>query len=414
MSGIRRSDLWAGLAALPANLRFLLATSFFMPLASFMVLPYLAILLHDRLGMAMGTVGLLLGATSFLSFSGCLAGGLIAERIGLKTAMVVGLTIRTCGFGLFMAGLSTARLAVVAVILAACGDALYSPANKAYLVGEVSDEHRPVLLSVNNSALNTGMALGTMIAGVLVVRMPFLVFAVVTVLFAIMTLLHATLLSADTVSGPAKDGAGGEWAKAFLTPPALVALVSAYVYWYFQNYLGVFVTGGHPAIVYSLALVINSVLVIIGQPLAARWIGRVSYQRAVVVALPALTLGLLAFAQNTLVAILAGTVLVSVGEAVIFLKNDLEALKAVPGRPTLAVGSQRMAVGFGSFASGIVGGQLFAHAQSGGAVGSFWLYAALQGLVATAVIALVTRPRTAPRPRDLTTLPASPSEWSGS
>ncbi len=413
MSGIRRSELWTGLAGLPTSLRFLLATSFFMPLASFMVLPFLAILLHDRLGMPMGTVGLLLGVTSFLQFSGALGGGLVAERTGLKRAMVTGLSIRSCGFALFIAGLSVPGLAVAAVLLTACGDALYSPANKAYLVREVAEEHRPVLLSVNNSTLSTGMALGTLISGLLIVRLPLLVFAVVTGVFAALTLLHAAILPRDSSSAPAREDRGGDWARAFLTPPVLVGFVTAYVFWFFQNYLGVFVTAGHSTVVYSLALVINSGLVILGQPPAARWIGRVRYSTAVLVAFPAFVLGLLAFTRPGVPCILAGTVLMSVGEGVIFLKNDLEALRAVPGRPTLAVGSQRLALGLGSFASGVVGGRLYPSAHSGGTA-HFWLYAAVQGLAATALVALVARARPAHRRAAARPLPVPPSSWSGS
>ncbi|MER6074794.1 MFS transporter [Streptomyces sp. NPDC001817] len=391
MSGTRRSELWAGLAGLPPSLRFLLATSFVMPLGSFMVLPFLAILLHERLGMAMGTVGVLLGTTSFLQFAGCLGGGLVAERIGLKPAMVTGLVVRTTGFGLFMLGLSTPGPAVAAVLLAAAGDALYSPANKAFLVREVPEEHRSVLLSLNNSALSSGMALGTLVSGLLIVRMPLLVFSVVTVLFAALTLLHAVLLPRCGSVRPADGGSGADWVRAFLTPPAFVAAISAYLYWFFQNYLGVFVTASHPAVVYSLALVVNSVLVIVGQPLAARWIGRVRYSTATLVAFPAFTLGLLAFARAGVPFVLLGTVLVSVGEAVIFLKNELEALRAVPGRPALAVGSQRMALGLGSFTSGIVGGRLYALAQSGGDTAHFWVYVAPQALLVSALVLPASR-----------------------
>ncbi|MEV4740497.1 MFS transporter [Streptomyces sp. NPDC049555] len=411
MSGTRRSELWAQLTGLPVTLRFLLATSFFMPLASFMVLPFLAILLHERMGMAMGTVGLLLGVTSFLQFAGALGGGLVAERIGLKTTMVTGLAVRTSGFALFAAGLSVPRLAVVAVLLTAVGDALYSPANKAFVVGEVPEQHRPVLLSLNNSALSTGMALGTLISGVLIATWPLLVFTVVTAMFATLTLLHAVLLPRASATRPTTGGSRADWARAFLTPPALVAFVTAYVFWFFQNYLGVFVTAEHPAFVYSLALVVNSALVILGQPPAARWIGRVRYPVAVAVAFPAFTLGLLAFAQPGVPFVLAGTVLMSIGEGVIFLKNELEALAAVPGRPVLAVGSQRLALGLGSFTSGIAGGQLYAAAQSGGAAEDFWLYAGVQGLLAAGLVVLLTA---RPARRDRTPVPAHPSEGSGS
>ncbi|MFJ6016546.1 MFS transporter [Streptomyces sp. NPDC092952] len=403
MSGIRRSELWADMARLPWTLRFLLVTSFVMPLGSFMVLPFLAILLHDRLGMAMGPVGLLLGVTSFLQFAGALGGGLVAERVGYKRSMVTGLAVRTAGFTLFAVGLDSPALAVTAVLVTALGDTLYSPANKAYLVSEVPEEHRPVLLSVNNSALSSGMALGTLVSGLLISRMPLLVFSVVAVMFATMTLAHLVLLPAPhgTTASVRVRAGRGDWARAFLTAPALVALATAYVYWYFQNYLGVFVTATHSTVLYSTALVLNCVLVVIGQPPAARLIGRLGYSRAVLVAFPALALGFLALARPGVAFVLLGTVAISVGEGVLFLKNDLEALKTVPDRPALAIGSQRLALGGGSLLSGIVGGQLYAVGQSAGSPAQFWLYAAGQAVVVGVLVVAVTRRRPAGQPPHL-------------
>ncbi|WP_326770470.1 MFS transporter (plasmid) [Streptomyces sp. NBC_01591] len=416
MSGIRRSELWSGVVGLPGPLRFLLVTSFFMPLASFMILPYLAILLHDRLGMAMGPVGLLLGVTSFLQFAGALGGGLVAERIGWKRSMVTGLTVRTAGFALFAVGLTKPAVAVVAVLLTALGDTLYSPANKAYLVSEVSEEHRPVLLSVNNSALSSGMALGTLASGLLISRMPLLVFTVVAVMFAAMTVTHLVLLPGTpaTASAAAARDRRGDWGRAFLTAPVLVALATAYVYWYFQNYLGLFVTATHSTFLYSTALILNSALVVLGQPPAARWIGRIRYVTAVLIAFPALTLGLLVLARPGVAFVLLGTVLISVAEGVLFLKNELEALRAVPDRPTLAVGSQRLALGGGSLLSGIVGGQLYAVSQPGGSTGQFWLYAAGQAVVVTVLAAAACRVRRTGRPAHVPALSAPSSSRSES
>ncbi|MFD0431618.1 hypothetical protein ACFQ60_43700 [Streptomyces zhihengii] len=62
--------LRATLASLGGPLRFLLLSSFLIPLGSFMVLPFMSVFLHERLGMGLGAVGVVLAAASLVQFSG--------------------------------------------------------------------------------------------------------------------------------------------------------------------------------------------------------------------------------------------------------------------------------------------------------------------------------------------------------
>jgi MFS family permease len=121
--------------------RFLLAGSFLITLGSFAVLPFMSVLLHERLGMKLGTVGVVLAIASLVQFSGGAVGGALAERIGLRRTMLLALAIRTVGFA-FLPGLRHAYIAVAALFLVSCGAALYVPANKAYLVHHVDEARR--------------------------------------------------------------------------------------------------------------------------------------------------------------------------------------------------------------------------------------------------------------------------------
>jgi MFS family permease len=107
----------------------------------------------------------------------------------------------------------------------------------------------------------------------------------------------------------------------------------------------------------------------------------------------------------------AGVVLVSAGEVVLFLKNELEALRYSPDNPALVFGNQRLASGIGAFASAAVGGWLYQSAtQWHGSNQYFWVYSAgqavLAGLLALLITLLIARPKSAWK----TTLGPGPQE----
>ncbi|MCP2257837.1 Major Facilitator Superfamily protein [Streptoalloteichus tenebrarius] len=395
---------------LPAGLRFLIASSFLIPFGSFMVLPFMSIFLHQRLGMSLGWVGFVLAAASLIQFSGGVVGGAVAERLGLKRTMVLALVVRTAGFALFLAVMAVPGAAVPALLLTACGAALYLPANKAYIVRSTDEERKPLFLSVSNSALNAGMAVGPLVAGLLILDAPLLVFGVTTGIFVVLTVCHVVMLAAEPTPTPTptptpepvsggRDGGGAtgvavlaEAARTALTAPFLVNLLTIYVYMFFQNYMGVFTAAHHSPEVYSLLLLLNAGGVIVLQPVAAKAIGRLAYRWAIGLSFVAFGAGMAVVAQAGLVALFLGTALVTLGEVVLFLKNELAALDRMPDRPALAFGQQRLAAGIGAFVSGVVGGQLYELAERSGGDRWFWIAAAAQcALVALVGVVVVRR-----------------------
>ncbi|MGW0393018.1 MFS transporter [Streptomyces sp. NPDC003042] len=394
---------------LTGRLKFFLVSSFLLPLGSFMVLPFMSVFLHQRLGFPLGVVGLVIGAASLVQFSGGMVGGIVAERIGLRSTMLAGLTVRACGFLLFSLSLGVPALAVAALLMTAAGDALYTPANKAYLVKEAGPDRRPLVLSLTNSALNTGMAVGPLISALFITTAPGPVFVTVTVVFTGVAIAHAVLLEPDR---PASRGGGEKrevLAKALLKPPMMVAGLGTYIYMFFQNYLVVYLSDHHSAGVFSLVLLLNTVLVIVVQPLASSRIERLRFGTAALMSFVLFGAGLALVGPYGLPGVFAGTVLVSLGELLIFLKCDLAALDSLPNRPAAAVGTVRMAAGLGALASAVVGGQLYVLTSDAG-TGSpmFWLAVAAQSLalaLGTALTIRLRRRRQLPRRAD----PASPA-----
>ncbi|MFD3579021.1 MFS transporter [Streptomyces sp. NPDC058644] len=386
--GKPRGRLRSGLARLTGPQRFLLAGSFLIPLGSFAVLPFMSVLLHQRLGMGLGTVGVVLAVASLVQFSGGVVGGAIAERIGLRRTMLLALVIRTAGFACFLPGLHHPAAAVFALFLVSVGAALYLPANKAYLiheVHEVDEEQRPLLLSASSSALNAGIALGPLAAAPFVLGASAGLFTAVTALFAAITVGHVLLPGEGPghgrVVGAGQEGRPAHRERVFTgiaVLPFATTVLSLYVFMFFQHYLALYAVPRTSTTYYGLVLALYALLLVVAQPLLADWITRLPYTRALGVGFGAMAVGMATLAVGNHAAILAGALLVCVGEIVLFFKNDLEALARSPRAPAVVFGHQRLAAGIGAFASGVAGGEGYQLAERGGSAGLFWVAVAAQ------------------------------------
>ncbi|MFH8989306.1 MDR family MFS transporter [Streptomyces sp. NPDC017940] len=368
----------AALFPLDGPLRFLLLSSFLIPLGSFMVLPFMSVFLHERLGMGLATVGVVLAVASLVQFSGGVVGGALADRIGLRRAMLCALLIRTAGFVGLLLALRWPPLAIWALMLTCCGAALYLPANKAYLVHGVEDERRPAFLSAGNAALNAGMAVGPLVAGPFVLSSPGWLFASVTALFVLVTAGHARLPPAAGAPESGARPAGQGLLTGVAALPFAANMLAFYLYFHFQHFLAVYAVERASSTFYSLALLLCFTLVIVVQPLASDLIRRMPYATALAVGFTGLAAGLAVLSLGSRAALLAGGALITLGDIVLFLKNDLEALHRSPRSDAVVFGQQRLAAGLGACASGVLGGQVYDHTAQAGNTGWFWLLAAAQ------------------------------------
>ncbi|MFH8487395.1 MFS transporter [Streptomyces longisporoflavus] len=380
-----RGRLRSGLARLTGPQRFLLAGSFLIPLGSFAVLPFMSVLLHERLGMGLGAVGVVLAVASLVQFSGGVVGGAVAERIGLRRTMLLALVIRTAGFGCFLPGLRHPAAAVFALFLVSAGAALYLPANKAYLIHAVDEKQRPLLLSASSSALNAGIALGPLAAAPFVLSASAGLFTAVTALFAAITVGHVFLPGVSAVDrqaiGADQAQAPPRRAKAFTglaVLPFATTVLSLYVFMFFQHYLALYAVPRTSTTYYGLVLALYALLLVIAQPLLADRIARLPYARALWWGFGAMGAGMATLAVGNHIALLAGALLVCLGEIVLFLKNDLEALARSSRAPAVVFGHQRLAAGIGAFVSGVAGGEGYRLAERADSAGLFWVAVAVQ------------------------------------
>ncbi len=267
----------------------------------------------------------------------------------------------------------------------------------------VDDERRPAFLAAGNAALNAGMAVGPLVAGPFVLSSPGWLFVSVTALFVLVTAGHARLPAAGAGESGGQSAGQGLLAGVAALPFAANAL-AFYLYFHFQHFLAVYAVERATSTFYSLVLLLCFTLVIVVQPLASGLIRRMPYATALAAGFTGLAAGLAVLAIGTRPALLAGGALITLGDIVLFLKNDLEALHRSPRSDAVVFGQQRLAAGLGACASGVLGGQVYGLTEQAGDTGWFWLLAAAQCvLLPLLLLALRERPARHPTPLMTTT-----------
>lgn len=151
----------------------------------YMLLPFFAVLFTTRRGLSPAEVGLVLAVQSLSLLVGSLVGGMLADRLGRKATMVLGLGLRAAGVGLLglVAGLP-AFLGAAAV--AGLGGGLYGPACKAAIAMLAEEGNRTTAFSMRSIAANMGTSGGPLL-GALPVG------GAIPVLFGAAAVLHVAL-----------------------------------------------------------------------------------------------------------------------------------------------------------------------------------------------------------------------------
>lgn len=133
----------------------------------YLLLPFLALLFTSRRGLTPAQAGLLLATQSFTLLVGSLLGGWLADRIGRRMTMTVGLVARAVG--LWGLGIFTGLPALLAAVgVAGLGGGVYGPAAKAGIAVIATEENRTVAFAARGIAANIGVSTGPMLGGLLV------------------------------------------------------------------------------------------------------------------------------------------------------------------------------------------------------------------------------------------------------
>ncbi|MGA5146605.1 hypothetical protein ACPCSF_16385 [Streptomyces griseoincarnatus] len=178
-----------------------------------------------------------------------------------------------------------------------------------------------------------------------------------------------------------------------LLPFAANAL-AFYLYFHFQHFLAVYAVERASSAFYSVVLLLCFTLVIVVQPLASGLIPAHAVRPRPRGRLHRSGDGLGRAGGRYPGGAAGGRALITLGDIVLFLKNDLEALRRSPRSDAVVFGQQRLAAGLGACASGVLGGQLDGLGERAGHTRWFWLLAAVQCLLLPPLL-LTLRRRTA-------------------
>ena len=256
-------------------IRLLLLNQLTINVGFYMLMPYLANYLAGDLGLAAWMVGLILGVRNLSQQGMFFLGGTLADRVGYKPMILVGLTLRTVGFGLLGFVDSVAALLVASALTGLAG-ACFNPAVRAYLAEEAG-ERRVEAFAVFNVFYQTGIVVGPLI-GIALGAVAFrLTCAVAAALFAVLAILQLRAL-------PARRGQAAEplsflahWRQSLADRRFIlfsVAMMGSYIL-NFQVYLGLpmevrRVTGGTLGV--TLLFAVSGVLTVVGQVRVAAWV----------------------------------------------------------------------------------------------------------------------------------------------
>ncbi len=199
------TTLFSDIRGLPKPVYILVIGQFVNRFGAF-VFPFLTLFLEDR-DYSLGKIGGVLAAISLGNFFGPMAGGYLADAIGRRNTIVLSLV---CSAVSLLSLYYCEQYFVLIVMSTVYGFAnfLFGPPTSALVTDLVPADKRITAFAMLRLAINAGFAAGPMVAGLLFIYSPFLIFAgdaITTIAFAILayvSLPHGLRTIEGRVSSP--------------------------------------------------------------------------------------------------------------------------------------------------------------------------------------------------------------------
>jgi MFS family permease len=273
---VRKSSWWSRTSAdLPRAFWYLMAGTFVNRIG-YVVEPFLALYLAGPRRLTPAVVGVVLACFGAGSFVSQIVGGYLADRIGRRKTLVIGMVgTAAC----FMALASVRQLVVIAAVAAVTGLLLdvYRPAMSAAVADLVPSPARPRAYALIYWAINLGVAVAGILGGWLADRsywLLFLVDAITCLAFAV--IIARAVPETRPTSAPGESGSYLRVLKDGLAVGLFGSiLLGTLVYMQQLVTLPLAVrASGLSAGAYGVIYAVNPVAVIAAQPLVLRLIDR--------------------------------------------------------------------------------------------------------------------------------------------
>jgi MFS family permease len=132
-----------------------------------MTMPFFVVYLTRVRGIDLRVAGLALAMTAVASFAGNVIGGSLADRVGPRRALMVGLVLGAGGATWF-AFVHSAPQAFGTAVLIGLGASICWPSEDALLAGAVDDSQRSSVFSLRHATMNAGFGVGAVVAAAIV------------------------------------------------------------------------------------------------------------------------------------------------------------------------------------------------------------------------------------------------------
>ncbi len=259
-----------------------------------MAVPFLVLYLGNQ-GLSASDAGTVLAAVGLGGLVSQPMGGVLADRFGPRIALVAGLSASAVSIVLLGAARGLPTVLAAAVLVGAVAD-IYRPAAAALVAAVVPAQSRPRAYSLIYWAVNLGVGLAGLLAGLLATYGYGLLFLVQAAAAAAFALLVAILVPGRSATGWSPPATSRSTTVGLLRDRLLLALIGLNIV---SGLINAQITVGLPlaiknsglsSVVYGAVFMVSGLLIGVLQPLLAGWLER--FDRIVVLSVSWAVFGL--------------------------------------------------------------------------------------------------------------------------
>ena len=377
----------------------LLATTFLMWAGFYMIVPMISVHFVDGLGWAAASIGLVLAIRQLMQQGLSVITGALADRVGAKQLIMLGLIVRTIGFAA-MAYVTSLPGLLFASLLAGIGGALFDSPTAAAMAALTAEDERLQFYSVRGMITSLGMTIGPLV-GAALLKVDFALVAYLSAsLYLVSLIVTWRLLPAVKVGKADQPLTSGVKQVARDRPfMILVALLMGYWFMWVQLSLSVPLKAtalsgdeGSVGIVYAVNTVITVALQV---PLIRFLRKRLQPLPALVIGLGIMSLAMSSIAATqTFFALLVCIAVFSIGNLISTAnQSTVIAGMALPEARGSYFGMSALALALGGSAGNLIGSALYGASTANDTPAVPWLIIGGVGALSTAGLWWLNRRR---------------------